>query len=66
MQRRHLYLLLILVAPALPGCMQTRHIEVTSVTNCGFGECAGISHDSTYSERTWCGFWAGQPARVQP
>lgn len=46
------------------GCMQTRHVEASSITNCT--PEGSTSHDATYAERRWCGFWLGQPKRVQP
>lgn len=66
MVRRYLLLcsgLLILVA----GCMQTRHVETSSVTNMSGGSCgSGAGHDGTFSERKWCGPWFTQPAKAQP
>jgi hypothetical protein len=66
MKGRTSFPLLILLATAVAGCMQTRHVETTSVTSWNPGPCPSAYHDSTYSERRWCGLWAGQPARIQP
>jgi hypothetical protein len=58
--------LLLLAMAALAGCMQTRHVEVSSVSTCSAGPCPSASHEGTYSERRWCGLWPCQPARIQP
>src|SRR5262249_19785956 len=57
---------LVLLAVVLPGCMQTKHWEYSNMSTCNAGECPSASQDSYYKERTWRGFWFGQPARVQP
>jgi len=46
------------------GCMQTRHIEASSVSSCSpeLGAC----QDATYAERRWWGFWLAQPDGVRP
>lgn len=61
MTSRLFWLLLLLIATS-SGCLQTRHVEASSVTTCG--DCA--AHDATYRERRWCGFWPFLPSRVQP
>lgn len=56
----------LLLALLAGGCMQTRHVETRSVSTCCVGGTPSAAHDATYSERSWCGFWPFQPARVQP
>jgi hypothetical protein len=66
MMSRCLSLLLGFLLLGSAGCMQTRYVETSSTTTCGVGCYPSACRDSTYSERRWCGFWPGQPARVQP
>jgi hypothetical protein len=66
MMRRPLFLLVVILATCLDGCMQTRHVETSNVTTCTGGDCPSATRESTYNERSWCGFWTGQPAKVQP
>jgi hypothetical protein len=63
MKHRYLLLLLALIAQAAAGCLQTRHVEASSVTTCD--SCSSCS-EATYNERCWWGPWLGKPSRAEP
>lgn len=55
-----------LIILGVTGCMQTRHVETTSHTSCSAGCGSEVTHDGTWSERRWCGFWTAQPSKIEP
>lgn len=47
------------------GCMQTRHVDASSTVCSTPGPCPNVTHDSTYDEQRWCGFWPFQMLRCR-
>lgn len=64
--QRMICLSLLVWTATLTGCMHTRYAESSSLLSAQSGGCPCCSHNSTYRERRWSGFWLRQPAEVQP